>query len=560
MKKLNEHSQWDEEWAKAFEDASQTPPPNVWNNIQAVQANKDADKFRKRAFYYKWLAAASVLISLCSAALLLLNSDLTNQNDGVAESSSQKEQLLVKAHGNDSATNSLAESSGSKIAEGQEQPVSDASPAGPEGAVAQKKQSTGSTKAESFEGTHNSLAQASKPAKSEGGAAQKTINGNMEEEKGSQSLPLGREEGSLADSRKANDNVTHGNAKATPGDEDSAVSSALLATNDGQQNQEEQYEGVNSLGYRSNDGGDAGSLELVSISRKDLAALLVENRDNNVEAEIRKVWVASNFVKKDKSRAVPRYMLGATLASNSFSANYQDQNPEMVSYAESTNDFQSSKLSPLSNARITDWDEEQKSEMSITGGLQAAAWLGKRWVLQGGVQYGNYKTGSKASTYTDASGNHSYPLHFANYSEEKVQTATFGRGSSTANTVSATNAFEFLSVPLSIGYVVIDRRLSLLLAPGVSSEFFLSNTLSANDGSSDLNSYTVSNGEESPFSFVHFKGLLSAQLFYRMSDNYIISLEPGYQHAISDFNKSDSFFSSRPSNLSLAAGFRFVFH
>ena len=550
MKKLDEHSQWDEEWAKAFEDASQTPPPGVWSNIHAVQANKEADKFRKKAVYYKWLAAASVFISICSAALLLLNSDLTNQKDGVAETAASKEQLLVKPQGGDSATNSLAEESSiSTVVENEEQSVLNAPPAKEEEGNARRKHSARGAKAESNQESKNSVSSIASASANASRLAPKsgtTVSEQPELERDSD-LPLSQDKGSLADA----------DAGLGQREEDSSASPAMLAINE---NREEQNSAGEGTIENSGDGKQAEIIELVSISKKDLVALADGRKSTKVEAEVRKVWVASNFLKKDKLKSVPRYMLGATLASNNFSANYQDQNPEIASFAESSNDFQYNKLSPLSNARVTDWDEEQKSVMSLAGGLQAAAWLGKRWVLQGGVQYGNYKTGSKASTFTDASGNNSYPLHFSNYSEEKVQTTSFARGSRSAGTVSAINSFEFLSVPLSIGYVVIDRRISLLLAPGLSSEFFLSNTISADEGRSDLNSYTVSNGEESPFSFVHFKGLLSAQLFYRMSDRYIISLEPGYQQAITDFNKSDSFFNSRPSNLSLAAGFRYVFH
>ncbi len=554
MKKLDEHSQWEDEWARAFEDARQAPSPNVWNNIHAVQADKEADKFRKRAFFYKWLAAASVFISICSGVIFFLNSG-QEQERGLAVQSSQEEVGMEENPAGNTGTITPPVASGES------------------GTIAGRGESSGQFSADAPAGKSETGTRGTATGK---GTVSQQEEYDISSALAAESGEEHRKQKAARNTQKDQANIQlqeHGKGSQPPvqgggnfngaGDDGSARPAAVLAMEENKPEEEYNAEGEET-GFVAGATGEviektpsAGTLAVVLVTKRDVVALDFE-KHTKVDAEIRKLWVASNFLKKEKAGSVPRYMLGASLASNNFNANYLDKSPEVANLAHSADAFKATSLSPLANARVTDWDNEQKSVVSVAGAVQGAAWLSKKWVLQGGVQYGNYKTENTASTYTDASGNMSYPLHFANYSEDKMQSASL-RTARAASSVSATNSFAFLSVPLSIGYVVVDRKLSLLLSPGISSEFFLSNKLSSDDGDA-LQTYTVSNGEESPFNLVHFRGLISAQLFYKMSENYMISLEPGFQQAISDFNKSDSFFSSRPSNMSIAAGFRYIFH
>jgi hypothetical protein len=64
MKGLNNRTEFENEWQKAFSNAESEPSPDVWAKIDAFLANNDATHFRRKAFYYKLVAAASIILAV----------------------------------------------------------------------------------------------------------------------------------------------------------------------------------------------------------------------------------------------------------------------------------------------------------------------------------------------------------------------------------------------------------------------------------------------------------------------------------------------------------------
>lgn len=490
MKKLNEGGNWEKEWADAFEHASLQPSDSVWNVIDGSLANKELRKYKKRAAFFQWVAAASVFVSMCGAAWLLTQSGQLESEQTIASQQQEIQQA--------------AEESNSFYAEGE----------------AVEKESQQQTAPESLD--QKNLAPK---------AAAETGAGFLAEAKnGEASSAIVLRESKESNSKK----------QSTP-------PSRRVGTG-------RSYGGLNQMAPAQatedapvENGGSAGML-----NAEKAGFIFFEQAVASVEAPIQKVWVASDLFIKKEALAAEKFWLGAVLTSSSFNPNFQDNSTSLTHLARSDSDPVKGGLLPTS--RVSQWNEEERQQLSINGGVQAAARLGKKWVLQGGVQYGSYHSSAMAGTYVDQNGSQAYPLHYANFSSDKVQHAR--AGSRLTAPVSALNTFEFISVPLQIGYVVFDRKFSLLVSPGVSSEFFLRNQLS--DQENRLSTYTTYSGEDAPFQTVHLKGIVGAQLFYKVSDNYMISLEPSFQHALSDFNKSSSLFESRPSSVGVSAGFRYI--
>jgi hypothetical protein len=91
-------------------------------------------------------------------------------------------------------------------------------------------------------------------------------------------------------------------------------------------------------------------------------------------------------------------------------------------------------------------------------------------------------------------------------------------------------------VPLQAGYILVDRKIGLQLNAGVSSDFFMKNTLM--DEAGKLASYSVSAGDNSAYRAVNWTGLASTELSYRVSDHYRVSLMPGLRYGFNPVLKS----------------------
>lgn len=491
MKKLNEGGNWEKEWADAFEHASLQPSDSVWNAIDGSLANQELRKYKKRAAFFQWVAAASVFVSMCGAAWVVTQSGRLEPEQTMAGRQQEIQQAAEE-------TNSFYAERKTIEKEVQEQTAPASAPE-----------------------SHNEKTLARKKAAESGAGF--LAEANQEE---ASSAPVLRERNlkKLASSPSGRVGIGRSYAGLDQVTRDQAVADAPVENR-----------------------GNAGMLNV-----EKAGFIFFEQAVASIEAPIQKVWVVSDLFIKKEAPAAEKFWLGAVLTSSSFNPNFQDNSNSLTQLARSDSDPGKGGLLPTS--RVSQWNEEEQPQLSINGGVQAAARLGKKWVLQGGVQYGSYHSSAMAGTYVDQNGSQAYPLHYANFSSDKVQHAR--AGSRLTAPVSALNTFEFISVPLQIGYVVFDRKFSLLVSPGVSSEFFLRNQLS--DQENRLSTYTTYSGEDAPFQTVHLKGIVGAQLFYKFSDNYMISLEPSFQRALSDFNKSSSLFESRPSSVGVSAGFRYI--
>src|SRR5690606_14614942 len=84
-------SDFEREWQNAFQDAEMEPAKDIWNNIDAHLANKEADKYKRKIVYYRWMAAASILFAM-GLSYVSLNYAF---NSGVATRSGEIESPAV---------------------------------------------------------------------------------------------------------------------------------------------------------------------------------------------------------------------------------------------------------------------------------------------------------------------------------------------------------------------------------------------------------------------------------------------------------------------------------
>jgi len=179
---------------------------------------------------------------------------------------------------------------------------------------------------------------------------------------------------------------------------------------------------------------------------------------------------------------------------------------------------------------------------SYSFGMLAGMRVAKRVVLQSGIQYLNQ---SINSTSNISSANSLAPVASSLYNT----TSNYP----TSNPYSINSANEFVSVPVQAGYLFIDRKMGLQLNTGVSTDFFIRNTLS--DPSGQRQSYSQSAGQDSPYRSVNFTGLLSSEVSYKVGSRYRVSVVPGFHYSFNPVLKSVSNSSGNP--VAWDVGFRF---
>lgn len=181
---------------------------------------------------------------------------------------------------------------------------------------------------------------------------------------------------------------------------------------------------------------------------------------------------------------------------------------------------------------------------SYSAGLAIGKRLANRWVIQGGVNYLNQSSGYVSDlTATNSTQSKAFDLYNAAVSANSGVTFT--------NPYQINSILEFISIPVQAGYLILDRKIGLQMNTGISTDFFIRNSLQ--DESGQFSNYSQSAGSASPYRSVNWAGLVSTELSYKVGRQYRISLVPGIRYWFSSSLKSGATSNSYVADL----GFRF---
>jgi hypothetical protein len=147
-----------------------------------------------------------------------------------------------------------------------------------------------------------------------------------------------------------------------------------------------------------------------------------------------------------------------------------------------------------------------------------------------------------------------YDAHTASNTTQAAMSDYIGQNSGLTftNEYTVSSTMDIVSIPLQLGYMIIDRRLGWQVNVGGSNDFFLRNVLV--DKSGQRRRFTQEAGSESPYRSVNWSALASTELSYRIGQHYRISLVPGARYSFHSILKKTND-SGRP--IILDAGFRF---
>lgn len=108
------------------------------------------------------------------------------------------------------------------------------------------------------------------------------------------------------------------------------------------------------------------------------------------------------------------------------------------------------------------------------------------------------------------------------------------------NRVDVSNALEFASVPVKLGYIVWDRKLNLTVLTGFSADFLLGSSYKGKNDFSTLYVENISGENSVVYEDVYVNGILGLNVGYTFAEHYRISVEPSLRQSLNSLiNDSD---------------------
>lgn len=490
------HQRWEDQWQQAFEGAETPPAAHVWKNIEGELAVQESGRYRRG--YQRYRAVAAVLLLLIAG----LSWYILTQPPSADAVVDLEDTILNSTPSTQAPTASVPAlpSAGSDVpAERPDQEQSSPNPAAPSARLAE----TTNEQRTRVQSHTREVADATTSAASPS------------------ALPKGM---------SASDSF----AQATP---------ALPA-------------GSRPLNY------DARSA-LPSVNRiasgavADASPARLPSQSETVLYRVPQVPASST---KEDRKPIALFA-GVSLAPGYFDPQFQATPSEFGVVAMSPGASPSPNTFEMANVDAYNPPSEtvgieNTPELSFTYGFDFGMHLSEHWVLESGVDYNRFSTSTDTRwVVADVASGQRYAFVATN-----VNTLSSNLNRAPNTTTALNNDYEFVAVPLKVGYRLSVHRFQFTLSSGLAANFFLGNNISAAAASSELSTYRISASKSgSPFNDVYYSGLMSGGVNYNVLGRYYLSLTPTYSFALTPLTRVDSNLDSNPYSFGLNVGFQYQF-
>jgi len=511
MANAPEKKSYEEQWQQAFNEAEMPPSPNVWKSIDQELTAQEGGKYRKGFFFYRAVAASLLLCIAAGLSWYLLSRPADSDQIVQDNVSSAEEKITTLDEANQDPNPANGSSAGS------------------------------ATQTESETETESPLADNTDQSNSDetSSAAGNVALGTIEEDNSTAS-----------DRTKSSANNT-AQLAVTDTKKPASAAKTLIFPNEEVSPREEELLSINHRVGR------------LAALPPDALAVSAPTWADNVE----KLYFVPQYREREvlgEEKSGAQFFAGLAMAPSLFDPNFQSQNEaalavanapvaESFSYALSDGLANTRSLNSSSNTVMVAEGLENQSSVSLSYGFDVGLTLGEHWSIESGLDYQNFQTVTQTQyTVVDLRSGERYPLLATN---AVANQATAFNTTSIGTNSEVDNQFQFVSVPLRVGYNVHFSKITLSINPGVAANLFLGNRIS----SQDFASTTLNSDGGSPFNSQYISGLLSGGVYYQLLENYSLSFSPSYQFALSDFARSAATFNSLPQSLGLKFGFRYNF-
>ncbi|MGD1890073.1 MAG: hypothetical protein ACFB15_05670 [Cyclobacteriaceae bacterium] len=510
MANAPEKKSYEEQWREVFNQAEMPPSSNVWKSIDQELTTQESGKYRKGFFFYR-AVAAGLLLCIAGLSWYILTRPADSDQIVQGDVSSTEQQITPSDEANRESNLASSSSMGS------------------------------ATQTENGTETEYPLAD------------------NTDQSSGDDKTTSTADNVALGTSEE-------GNLTAGDGTESSAKNATQLAVNDAK----EPALAAKTLIF-PNEEVSQREEELLSDNHRvgrvaalppDALAMNAPTWADNVD----KLFLVPQYRKRevaDKEKSGAQFFAGLAMAPSLFDPNFQSQNEaalasadvpvaESFSYALAADGVSNARNFSSNTVMVAEGLENQSS-VSLSYGFDVGLTLGEHWSIESGLDYQNFQTVTQTQySVVDLQSGERYPLLATNAVANQANAFNVA---STGSNSEVDNQFQFVSVPLRVGYNVHFSKITLSVSPGIAANLFLGNRIS----SQDFASTTLISDGGSPFNSQYISGLLSGGVYYQLLENYSLSFSPSYQFALSEFARTSAAFSSLPQSLGLIFGFRYNF-
>lgn len=481
---VQKQNNFEDEWRKAFEDASLPPSDELWGRIETELDKKKKNRpflfFLKPSLIATGLAAA---LALVLAGILFFNQETeTNVAQSSTKSTQGKNTLSTTQ-----ATESVKETAIS----------------------ATTQETLAST--DNLANAHNSSVQARikanniEPLASSANIASSSTNKNAIRNTARQTAVI--EKPATIDNSSLAAIISDNKAKETT---IAPLSNEALTSNNKTLASVESLEGKQ---YRY-----FGSRYTMNRNKLAFDAEALENIENTALASTdSKFWVG---VQSGVAPFDPNMKFGQ-LNSLAFSSANE--------YAQMAN----SAASPGDKMSVSAPQNDIKAGLAINTGVSVGYKIAKKWHFESGVRY--LRGNSTLETNTYAFQNNGYVNTFlGNYllqNSDRGYSLVANSNTVVADASKFNNRYEYLMVPMQVGYEIgITQKFGLNILAGVSTDIFLQNSIFTDNGL--VRSKNTISNDNKIYKPVNFSGLGGLRASYLISKHWQANIGTSYQRAL----------------------------
>lgn len=267
---------------------------------------------------------------------------------------------------------------------------------------------------------------------------------------------------------------------------------------------------------------------------------------DQIDLLLAEIEMEEKAVKKNRSDKKETFWTSVAMAAGTY-------NPITTSSSSGSSSFYAMDgAGSLDGAQVVNLSNQvEASGYSFSSGISLGGKVSDRWVLQAGVNYlTQNSTYSSNAVLVDGANN------FKLASLNTLKSESYS-GFQTSNPYTVNSTLKYFNIPLQAGYRIINKDFGWQMQGGISTDFFLQNTLSAE--AAGLDRVSQSGGDESPYRTVNFSGLLGTEVSYRFGEHYRIALNPGLRYPLQSVYKSESGISATPITFDVGVKFHYIF-
>jgi hypothetical protein len=595
MEKSNNN--FEEEWRKAFEDAEEQPDNALWQSIENKLAQRDIGVYKKKYYYTQVAAAVLLLLFLPLSAYFIYHFS----NEGLA----------VRDNGKERKTEEIIET-GSAENKREQYTQTDKIKTTPNTTV-----ETGEILKESSASDLLAQKENNKTEGSESIASETLIEETNSASKQEQRFASGATSKSLNDLSETNSKVaiqsnntlegsvkTDGLAKLnTQKTNRKTQAGSTIASNKVNSSRSDNLTSVVSGDFQGIANNQAGETSVASVNEEIVNSNFELKTISGKPAQTKEVkpkpmylyfwqneslYVFDTHNKKEEKKKVQRWY-----ANVDFAPSYTNQNFQSVasnnSPAGTSDMFFNSVARTTLDQSAKELEMLSKPQFSYTSGVNGAYRLNSKLSIEVGLKY----VYSQAKVFTnyfvdDFNSNSQYPafnMVLKEASPEQTVSAAYADNTEGINSNTVYNSFnkapslssnlssktsssiddykdvniytQYVGIPLTVNYKLIDKRLDISMGGGLSTDIFIQYG-SKKDNGAGFESETIKRSDESVFKPYTFSFLISPEIEYGISSRSSIYIRPIYKGALHSFTEKEKL-QNRPNSAGVGFGLRYNF-